>query len=110
MDKQFFTNPTIKHYKDVSPLIKFFSKEDSIGSRFVDSGIQFNGMNLYFKRTMYDKFRPSYPAEIIDRLISTTKINSKSKLLEIGSGSGKATELLAPYKFDIFCVEPGEKL
>lgn len=58
----------------------------------------------------YDAYRPSYPAQIIEALISHTKISPQSKLLEIGSGSGKATELLAPYGYDIYCVDPGESL
>lgn len=58
----------------------------------------------------YDKFRPSYPAEIIDKIISTANICSNSRALEIGAGSGKATELFVPYKFNIHCVEPGENL
>lgn len=37
----------------------------------------------------YDKFRPSYPDEIIDKLIKETKIHNGSNLIEIGSGSGK---------------------
>jgi SAM-dependent methyltransferase len=58
----------------------------------------------------YDRFRPSYPMDIVNNIISRTSINHKSKLLEIGAGSGKATELFAPFKFDIYCVEPGENL
>lgn len=58
----------------------------------------------------YDKFRPSYPAEIIEKIISSANINSTSKVLEIGAGSGKATELFVHYNFDIHCVEPGENL
>lgn len=58
----------------------------------------------------YDIFRPSYPMEIVNKIISTTNISSHSKLLEIGAGSGKATALFAPNNFDIYCVEPGENL
>lgn len=65
-----------------------------------------------FDRTAdyYDTFRPSYPREIIERIINITEINSKSKILEIGAGSGKATELFAPYNFHIHCIDPGENL
>lgn len=65
-----------------------------------------------FDRTAdyYDKFRPSYPVEIVDKIISTAKLDGSSRLLEIGSGSGKATELFASKKFSIFCVDPGENL
>ena len=58
----------------------------------------------------YDKYRPSYPREIIDTLIAETQIKENSKLLEIGAGSGKATELLAGKGFDITCIDPGENL
>lgn len=58
----------------------------------------------------YDTFRPSYPKEIIDKIISATNINTCSKLLEIGAGSGKATTLFAPYGLNINCIEPGENL
>ena len=58
----------------------------------------------------YDKLRPSYPKEIIDLLISETGIKAKSKLLEIGAGSGKATELLTGKGFEILCIDHGEDL
>lgn len=58
----------------------------------------------------YDKFRPGYPKEIIDVLISETGIKANSKLLEIGAGSGKATELFAKQGYDILCIEPGKDL
>ena len=65
-----------------------------------------------FDRTAdyYDKFRPSYPMEIVDKIISAANLDNNSRLLEIGSGSGKATELFAPKGFNIFCVDPGENL
>ena len=58
----------------------------------------------------YDTFRPSYPSEIVDKIIRTTNITSNSKLLEIGAGSGKATLLFAPHNYEILCVDPGENL
>lgn len=58
----------------------------------------------------YDRFRPSYPQEIIETLISEAEISKGSKLLEIGAGSGKATSQFAGKGFDILCIEPGENL
>ena len=58
----------------------------------------------------YDQFRPSYPAEIIDMILSTTRVNADSRLLEIGSGSGKATQLFASHSLRIDCIDPGERL
>lgn len=58
----------------------------------------------------YDKYRPSYPQEIINILIQKTDINLDSKILEIGAGSGKATELFASQGYNILCIEPGSQL
>ncbi|WBW95076.1 class I SAM-dependent methyltransferase [Oceanirhabdus sp. W0125-5] len=58
----------------------------------------------------YDKFRPSYPKEIIDSIIKESNINEHSQLLEIGAGSGKATELFVKRGLKIHCIEPGENL
>ncbi len=58
----------------------------------------------------YDKFRPSYPKEIINTIIYEANIKRGSKLVEIGAGSGKATELFIGKCFDILCIEPGEDL
>lgn len=59
---------------------------------------------------IYDMYRPSYPQIIIDELIESTQVNASSSLLEIGAGSGKATELFLPLNCHITCVEPGEDL
>lgn len=58
----------------------------------------------------YDKFRPGYPIEIIKALVEHTRLNDKSKTLEIGSGSGKATDYFKDYGFSIRCIDPGENL
>ena len=58
----------------------------------------------------YDKYRPSYPQEIIDILISESGVSKGSSLLEIGAGSGKATSQFADKGFDMLCIEPGEDL
>ena len=58
----------------------------------------------------YDRFRPSYPQEIIDAIVKKAGLNAGSSILEIGAGSGKATAQLADYEFEILCVEPGVDL
>ncbi len=58
----------------------------------------------------YDKYRPGYPQEIIDSLISATGITEDSDLLEIGCGSGKATSQLIGNGFNIIGIDPGEDL
>jgi len=58
----------------------------------------------------YDKYRPSYPSEIIDTIIAKSNLTSGSKILEIGAGSGKATEQFADFGFEMVCIEHGEDL
>lgn len=58
----------------------------------------------------YATYRPAYPEALIDALISTAGLRPASKILEIGSGTGKATLLLAQRGFSVHCIEPGQKL
>lgn len=79
--------------------------EDNIGDFYKRESDMFNLAADY-----YDKFRPSYPKEIIIALINEANISSLSSILEIGSGSGKATELLVDLNCSICCVDPGADL
>jgi SAM-dependent methyltransferase len=70
-----------------------------------------------FDRTAdyYDRYRPSYPTAIIERIIPLIPKAGSARMLEIGAGSGKATELFLPAVrahrlCRIDCVEPGENL
>ncbi len=58
----------------------------------------------------YDRYRPGYPLELIDYIIKTSKINKRSKILEIGCGTGKATALFLRKGFHVTAVEPGKNL
>lgn len=58
----------------------------------------------------YDRFRPHYPSQIFDKLISDTGISPASSLLEIGPGTGQATKPLARLGFAITAIELGAAL
>ena len=58
----------------------------------------------------YDKFRPDYPQEIIDSIVSQANLSKGSRILEIGAGSGKATTRFVDYDFEMLCLEPGTNL
>lgn len=58
----------------------------------------------------YDRYRPGYPTDIIRAFVQNAHLTAESKTLEIGAGSGKATELLTEFGFSIQCVEVGENL
>lgn len=59
---------------------------------------------------LYDACRPGYPQELIESVISLTGIPAGGKILEIGSGTGKATLLFAKRGYEILCIEPGKNL
>lgn len=59
---------------------------------------------------LYDSHRPSYPEPLIEEILSATGIPKDSCVLEIGSGTGKATVLFAQHGYSILCVEPGKQL
>lgn len=59
---------------------------------------------------LYDAYRPGYPTELIESIIALTGIGADAKILEIGSGTGKATEPFAKRGFSILCLEPGKNL
>ncbi|KAI8961420.1 S-adenosyl-L-methionine-dependent methyltransferase [Daldinia sp. FL1419] len=58
----------------------------------------------------YDAYRPSYPPEAVDKFLDKLKIAQQfgSKIVEIASGTGKFTELLAkrPESFVVKAIEP----
>lgn len=58
----------------------------------------------------YDAYRPSYPPEAVDAFLTKLNIAQQfgSKIVEIASGTGKFTELLArrPESFTVKAIEP----
>jgi SAM-dependent methyltransferase len=58
----------------------------------------------------YDQFRPSYPAKIINELVTLSCLKSSSRLLEVGCGTGKATVSMAARGYLIDCIDPGKSL
>jgi SAM-dependent methyltransferase len=58
----------------------------------------------------YDAARPSYPSELIDAAVAAGGLDADSAVLEIGSGTGKLTELLVARGLRVRAVEPGANL
>ena len=58
----------------------------------------------------YDLYRPSYPQALINQIMLTSNIDNLSKILEVGAGSGKATELFVNKDLNIHCIEHGPNL
>lgn len=59
------------------------------------------------KAALYDKYRPSYPRELIDWLYDKTKAET---VADIGAGTGKFTECLTAKPWKITAVEPNDDM
>lgn len=59
---------------------------------------------------IYDRVRPSYPDQIIEDAIALSKIPDGGRILEIGCGTGKATELFSSKGYVIDCLDIGTDL
>ncbi len=59
---------------------------------------------------LYDAHRPGYPVRLVEQVLLATNIPKDSRILEIGSGTGKATILFAQRGYSILCIEPGRHL
>jgi SAM-dependent methyltransferase len=54
----------------------------------------------------YDEARPSYPPAAIDAVMRLAALAPPARILEVGAGTGKATELLAQRGFEVLALEP----
>ncbi|MBW4540023.1 MAG: class I SAM-dependent methyltransferase [Myxacorys chilensis ATA2-1-KO14] len=57
----------------------------------------------------YNRTRPRYPREIIDRAVELAQLPSAAALLEIGCGPGIATVEFAQLGFSMLCLEPSKE-
>lgn len=58
----------------------------------------------------YIKYRPGYPAEIIDYLKSEGILKDDSIIADIGSGTGISAELFLKNGNTVYCVEPNKEM
>jgi len=59
---------------------------------------------------LYDTYRPGYPDELVQFVISASQVSPSGRILEIGCGTGAATRLFAARGYEMVCVEPGASL
>jgi SAM-dependent methyltransferase len=59
---------------------------------------------------LYDRVRPRYPAAIFDDLLALAGLRPGSRVVEIGCGTGQATEPLAERGLVLLAVELGPRL
>ena len=68
--------------------------------------------NLIFDSNVidYDRLRPKYVEEMYKKIFEYANINKDSKILEIGCGTGQATERFLKTGANLLAIEPGEKM
>ncbi|HZY35733.1 MAG TPA: methyltransferase domain-containing protein [Mucilaginibacter sp.] len=58
----------------------------------------------------YIKYRPSYPAEVLDYLAGQCDLANGSTIADVGSGTGIFSALLLARGYKVFAVEPNESM
>ena len=58
----------------------------------------------------YDRARPTYPGELVGDVADVLGLPAWARVLEIGSGTGKATVLWADAGYEVVCLEPSEEM
>jgi len=58
----------------------------------------------------YDRIRPGYPEALIDDVVALAEIPAGGRILEIGCGTGKATERFAVRGYAMVCLDIGTDL
>lgn len=59
---------------------------------------------------LYDRFRPEYPERLIDDVVRLAGVNGERPVLEVGSGTGKATRMFAARGIPVIGVEPSAEM
>jgi SAM-dependent methyltransferase len=79
---------------------------DAAQPRFSDA------QRLAFGRVaeLYDRWRPSYPSPAIDAVLEYGALTPGARILEVGAGTGKATELLAARGLVVVAIEPSAEM
>lgn len=58
----------------------------------------------------YDRHRPAYPDELVDRACQVAGLGSGDRVLEVGCGTGQLTRSLAARGLHVTALEPGTSL
>ena len=68
------------------------------------------GKNFGQISDLYDKARPTYPKQLVDRIITYSKIKSSGKVLDVGCGTGQATALFAEHGFGVVGLDVSREM
>ena len=60
--------------------------------------------------TLYEDVRPGYPVELISDVVDISGIKNNSRILEVGCGTGKATQSFSERGYALVCLDIGADL
>ncbi len=60
--------------------------------------------------TLYEEVRPGYPEALIRDVVNLSGLNDHSRILEVGCGTGKATQPFAERGYELVCLDIGTDL
>lgn len=58
----------------------------------------------------YDAFRPGYPSELFQAIFEYARLEHGATILEIGAGTGQATQAVVSLGVNVVALEPGKQL
>lgn len=58
----------------------------------------------------YARYRPGYPKKAIQTIVESFKLNNKSRVVDLGCGTGQIALKLAPYVADVIAIDPQEEM
>ncbi len=59
---------------------------------------------------LYEDVRPGYPDELIQDVVGLSGLSDHSRILEVGCGTGKATQPFAERGYELVCLDIGADL
>ena len=59
---------------------------------------------------LYEDIRPGYPEKLIQDIINLSDLEDHSRILEVGGGTGKATQPFAERGYELVCLDIGADL
>ena len=58
----------------------------------------------------YTRYRPGYPKKVIQTILESFKLNDKSRVIDLGCGTGQIAIMLAPYIGEVIAIDPQEEM
>jgi len=76
-----------------------------------NTGVTWDPKNVFSGTAwFYARYRPDHPIEVINILIEKFKLFNRSRVLDLGCGTGQITLQIAPYVSEVIAVDPQEDM